>query len=427
MAPALLSAARHRAYSRVRLWGALGVTLLAILLVDFAKHGARLSYPFPETLLVGTLIIVAGSGFVAGIRAGIASALIVSLFAFRFYADGALVSFAPATWISFGLLSVLALATAIVSGYLHTREKKLQDRALRAEREKLSALEKARLELAQKNDDLERANRALAAVNEGLESFAYVVSHDLKEPVRAMTALLEDAEVQAGRPEVRATIHVARTSNERLAKLLTGLLEVARASRVDPSELRAVNIAEVLTSPACETRYALLRAERGARIEATCLLGTPLALATEDHVCQILGNLILNSIRHNDKTSPLVRVTIVPQDAEGRMVEVSVEDDGPGFDPAVVGQIGRVRPGRPAMVRGGFGLVIVRRAVERLGGTVWFGASEDLGGAAVRFTLPAASVAGSAGATRDAEGAAGAAFSQRPLPELGSRAGFPER
>lgn len=47
--------------------------------------------------------------------------------------------------------------------------------------------------------------------------------------------------------------------------------------------------------------------------------------------------------------------------------------------------------GRPATLRGGFGQIIVRRAIERLGGSMEFGKSDTLGGAPVRVTLPSGS------------------------------------
>ena len=295
------------------------------------------------------------------------------------------------------------LGFTLLVGALRSRA----DRALAAERERTRALRHKAAELAEANAGLARANDALQFVNEGLEAFAYVVAHDLKEPVRAMAALLEDAEGEAVRPVVRENVHAARVANERLAKLLAGLLEVARASRLDPHAVRPVDPIVVLGSDSCVARYGAIRDERHARVESSSLVGTPPVLATEEHVSQILGNLVLNAIRHNDKTSPLVRVRVAPQDAEGTMVLVSVEDDGPGFDPRVVDQAGRSKPGRIGTIKGGFGLVIVRRAVERLGGSVWFGRSEDLGGAAVHFTVPAASTTPRAGRGAGAGNATG--------------------
>lgn len=308
-----------------------------------------------------------------------------------------------------GVVIGLTIASlSLLVGHLRTRADVANERALSAERDKAHAAKAAATELSEANAELRRANDALSSVNEGLEAFSYVVAHDLKEPVRAMAALLEDAEDEAVKPVVRENVHAARLANERLAKLLTGLLEVARVSRVDDAQLKPVHPIEVLQGEDCLARYAALRDERGARIETSSLLGTPPALATEEHLCQILGNLILNAIRHSPRASPVVRVRVAPQDAEGAMVLVSVEDDGPGF-PA--GMIDRFMQGqkRSLMTRGGFGLVIVRRAVERLGGKVWFSQSQDLGGAAVHFTLPSAPVGAKEKIPRASTGAAASA------------------
>lgn len=376
---------------RSQRWAGPFVTVAAILAVEAIRVTFALPYPYPETSLVGTLIVVAAAGFAGGFPSGIASAALVTLYALRFYAGPSeWISLAPSTIFSMTLLGTLAFSSAGVSGWLRRREQGLRDRAVQAERERREALEESRHAISEKNGELERANRALLAVNDGLESFAYVVSHDLKEPVRAMTAYLEDAEERAARPDVRDAIRRAQEANARLARLLNGLLEVSRATRLGTQDLKPLEVLATLRDESTTTRYAEIAAERGARIEVASLLGTPLAFASEDHVSQILGNLVVNAIKHNDKTSPRVRVSVAPLDAEGSMVEVRVEDDGPGFPPRVVEQLSRLKPGRASTVKGGFGLVIVRRAVERMGGNVWATESKELGGSSVHFTLPSA-------------------------------------
>ena len=370
-------------------------TAAFLLLVEAVTRGPlHLPPPLPAGLFLMALGGIVLSAFLGGLRSALAAVAVYVAYGARFIvpADSdALVDVSPEGLAKILVVLAIALAVALPTTYLKSREDALHARVVEAERARVAAVEQSRRQLKEKNEELEAVNRALASVNEGLEAFSYVVSHDLKEPVRAMTVYLEDAEERAAVPEVRDAVRAARLSNDRLARLLAGLLEVAQASRVDPQDLDAIYVGEALESEACTSRYKEMHRERGARLELLCLTGTPPALATEEHVCQILGNLVLNAIRHNDKTAPLVRVRIAPQDAEARMVQVTVEDDGPGFDPRIVDRLGKIQAGRPATVKGGFGLIIVRRAVERLGGTLWIERSHDLGGAAVHFTLPSAS------------------------------------
>lgn len=248
----------------------------------------------------------------------------------------------------------------------------------------------ANRELRKTNTRLETAIRALSVANEGLESFAYVVAHDLKEPVRAVDALLQEAEENAIVPSVSDSVRAARRSNALLGRLLAGLLELARASRVETFELRPIDLRELLDGEECRARFEPLAKERHAQIDVVATPGCPPVMATEGHMWQILGNLIVNAIKHNGSPRPRVRVTIAPSQIAPALVTVAVEDDGPGLDERIVNTLDRIKPGRPTTLRGGFGLVIVRRAAESLGGSLEVSRSADLGGARMVVALPGA-------------------------------------
>ncbi|MDP9000666.1 MAG: PAS domain-containing protein [Myxococcota bacterium] len=237
---------------------------------------------------------------------------------------------------------------------------------------------------------LEETNRALLLANEGLESFAYVVSHDLREPVRAIQATQALIQEKDLAPEVRELVARNRESTTRLAKLLQGLLDVSRASQFDPHELRLLNLVDVLKSDTCKARYDSLFDEK--HVELTIQAGPPgvTAYATPHHVSEIFGNLLLNAAKHNTNPNPRVHVEIIEAPEDAGRVLITIEDNGPGFDEKLVEQLDHLKPGRPATLRGGFGLIIARRAVDRLGGTMTLARSERLGGAAVHVALPAA-------------------------------------
>ncbi|MFA5861068.1 MAG: CheR family methyltransferase [Candidatus Thermoplasmatota archaeon] len=246
------------------------------------------------------------------------------------------------------------------------------------------------LRLSEANAKLEKANKALALTNEGLESFAYVVSHDIREPVRAIQAIQALIEEQDINPETRELLDRSRESTKRLAHLLKGLLDVSRASILDPHDLRSIRVADVIKSEACMTRYASYHEAN--HVELSIQENPPglEAYGTPEHISEILGNLLLNAAKHNTNPVPRVHVSITHAPQDPSSILISIEDNGSGFDPKLINQFDRVKPGRPTTLRGGFGLIIVRRAVEKLGGSIAITRSERLGGAAVKVALPSA-------------------------------------
>ncbi|HUR69819.1 MAG TPA: ATP-binding protein [Candidatus Thermoplasmatota archaeon] len=235
---------------------------------------------------------------------------------------------------------------------------------------------------------LESSNKALAFANEGLESFAYVVSHDIKEPVRAIQTYHDLIEEKAIDPEVREIVRKSHQSTDRLSKLIEGLLEVSHASRLEPHEVRPIRIKDAIMSDMCTTRFASWYEEHAVRLAVKEDAEGLAVLATPEHCCQIFGNLMLNAAKHNTDPHPQVDVRIHVDARDASRVLIDVEDNGPGFPDKLVQQFDRVKPGRPTTIRGGFGLIIVRRAVERLGGSVTILKSARLQGACVRVSLP---------------------------------------
>jgi signal transduction histidine kinase len=245
----------------------------------------------------------------------------------------------------------------------------------------------ANRQLRDANARLEAMNKALAIANEGLESFAYVVSHDIKEPVRAIQTYHDLIEEKAINPEVREIVRKSHASTDRLASLMQGLLEVSHASRLEPDALAPLSVKDAIYSDACTTRYATLYEEKHVHLDVHEDPDSAVR-ATPEHLAQIFGNLLLNAARHNTSASPRVIVQIRLHMGATDRVLVTVEDNGPGFDENILRQFDRAKPGRPTTLRGGFGLIIVRRAVERLGGSMTLTRSQSMGGACVGVALP---------------------------------------
>lgn len=238
-------------------------------------------------------------------------------------------------------------------------------------------------------EELESRNAALLEANESLEAFAYVVSHDLKEPVRAILAFseaLEESYADQLPAEARDLVQRTANASNHLGRLVEGLLEFSRAGQ--PMEgASATTLEEALEDVACASRLGNLVQERRAHVE---IRPGPAVFAPIPVLCQALGNTVLNAIRHNGHDEPRVRLGATLSAEDHRFVEIVVEDNGTGFPVSIIERFDRLKRSRPATLRGGFGLLIARRAIERLGGEMWLGRSPDLGGAAVHMTLPAA-------------------------------------
>lgn len=226
----------------------------------------------------------------------------------------------------------------------------------------------------------ERDAARLREVNETLESFAYVVGHDLKQPVRAVEAYLEELSERQLDDEARELLRTAQQANRRMASLLTGLLEWSRASLAGP-DLARVEVRDVILGDACRSRYQHVLDGRGGQLHIAAEF--PGVLGTEGLLCQLFGNLILNAVEHNPSAQP--RVEVVGLGNEGPYVVVAVRDNGPGFSEKAIRRATSGMADKPSG-SGGFGMTIARRAARALGGRLEIGSAPG-GGAEVRIWL----------------------------------------
>ena len=353
-----------------RLWnpyGGLILTLVGLGLTEVTHHLLPLDPLVGVSILLITLAAVAYSALNGGLAWGILSAATLALYSLHFAVPehGATIAMERRVQSGTAML-VISLGIALPMVFIKRREDRLR-RAVEA-----------------RNLDLEQRNQELTEANAALEAFGYVVSHDLKEPVRAIENYLEAATEEYGTPDGRDYLERARDANRRLTRMLQGLLAYSRASALVPS-LRPLDVAEVVRSDACRTQYETLMRERRGALEVAA--DVPRVMADDVILAQLLGNVILNALRHNDRDPPAVRVWAA--EAPPGRVHLVVEDEGPGFPPDVLARFDRLRAARPATVKGGFGLVISHRAAQRLGGRLWL-ANGPQGGGQVHLELAAA-------------------------------------
>jgi signal transduction histidine kinase len=236
-----------------------------------------------------------------------------------------------------------------------------------------------------------RALRALEHSNQELQAFAFVASHDLREPLRTMTAyadVLQRRHADALGDEPLRYVASIRNAGQRGLDLVDDLL---RLSRAGTRELDVVPVDLGKVVPQVLEGIEELRAEREATVELATL---PVVLADAESVRSLLQNLLVNAIRYvpGDRAP---RVTVTSRTADG-YARVAIADNGPGIEAAERESIFEMfhRGAAAATTPGsGLGLAICKRIVERHRGQIWVEAGEG-GGSVFVFTLPTASLAG---------------------------------
>lgn len=242
------------------------------------------------------------------------------------------------------------------------------------------------LAVAVRTAELERANVALARSNQELLRFAWVASHDMREPLRAIASFAELLEMDYGpKLEPKARDRLARISRaaRRMRSLVDAILAFARVGTEGapfaPTPLRdCADVALAVLRPTIEAC--------GAEVVVGDL---PVVDCDRAQIAHVFRNLIDNGIRyHCPDRAP--RVDIGSERAPEGWI-VSVRDNGIGIDERhyerVFEMIERIQTGDEESHGLGMGLAICRRIVERHGGRIWI-ASVPGEGTVVRFLLP---------------------------------------
>ena len=228
---------------------------------------------------------------------------------------------------------------------------------------------------------LERKSEELVRSNQELEQFAYVASHDLKAPLRAIDILVdwlrEDLNSYTG-GEVQQNLDLLKQRTARLHRLLDDLLAYSRAGR-KPGE-----IVDLDSKLLVEDLFVLLAPP--ATMQLTADASLPVINAHHAPLEQVLRNLINNAIKHHPTRQGSIKV--YAQD-KGEEVLFAVEDDGSGipqeFSEKVFQMFQTLKP-RDEIEGSGMGLAIVKRIVEWQGGRIWFHGGPGSCGTVFKFT-----------------------------------------
>lgn len=200
--------------------------------------------------------------------------------------------------------------------------------------------------------------------NEELEQFAYITSHDLKAPLRAIDSLaswIEEDNADALDEKSKANLALLRQRTHRMANLIDGILQYSRAGR---SEL---DIDTVDTKKMLQEVIDSLNPQKFS-IEYPKKL--PVFQTAKIPFSQIFSNLISNSIKHHHQQQGTIKIKARTLK---NFYEFSVSDDGPGIDPEYfdkIFQVFQTLKSRDELESTGIGLSIVKKIIESLGGKI---------------------------------------------------------
>ena len=231
---------------------------------------------------------------------------------------------------------------------------------------------------------LEILTKDLQRSNQELEQFAYIASHDLQEPLRAITSYTQMlAKRYRGQLDAKADTYIDFIIDgaARMRQLIQDLLAYSRVGRRE-LKFQSTDCNLLLGQVIQDLQVAIADCEAEVTYE---FLPSVMADTTQIHL--LFQNLISNALKYRNETPPKVKISAIPQDD---CCQFAIQDNGIGIEPEYADRIFVIfqrlhtsdeYPGT------GLGLAICKKIVERHGGKIWV--KSQLGkGSTFYFTLP---------------------------------------
>lgn len=222
----------------------------------------------------------------------------------------------------------------------------------------------------------------VAKINRELNDFAYIVSHDLKAPLRAISQLadwLAEDYTEALDDAGKETLKVLKNRTVRMHSMIEGILQLSRVGRVEgkPEAVDTDKLAKQIIDSLAPPQ----------NIRITVHDSLPPVVIDPLRLNQIFQNLISNAIKYMDKPEGLIEIGCTDT---GEFHEFFVKDNGPGIEERHferIFQIFQTLTPKDEFESTGIGLSIVKKIIEQNGGRIWV-ESEVGKGSTFKFALP---------------------------------------
>ncbi|WP_062544869.1 sensor histidine kinase [Rufibacter tibetensis] len=213
------------------------------------------------------------------------------------------------------------------------------------------------------------------------EEFAYIVSHDLKAPLRAISNLSEWIREDLGEnlePDVKQNITLLQSRTERMERMINGLLVFSRVPRYD-LEIKPVNVQELL-----ELVVTNLDKEQNVVVHASNL---PTLTTYSKKLETVFVHLLQNAITYTQQVTPEIWVEATEQEEHFLF---KVKDNGIGIPAEAHEKVFKmfysIQP-KDLQANLGVGLTICRKILQFVGGSIWL-ESEPGTGSVFTFLWP---------------------------------------
>jgi len=224
--------------------------------------------------------------------------------------------------------------------------------------------------------------KEIKRINHELEDFAYIVSHDLKAPLRGVKTLADwisaDYADKLG-DEGREQMDLLLLQVKRMHNLIDGVLEYSRVGRVKEEQVQ-INLNGLV-------REVIDMVAPPGNIEITIENELPVIERERTRIMQVFQNLLSNAVKYMDKPQGRVSIGCVEEDGFWKF---SVADNGPGIEEKHFERIFKIfqtLSPRDEFESTGVGLAVIKKIVELYGGKIWV-ESEPGKGSTFFFTLP---------------------------------------
>lgn len=227
-----------------------------------------------------------------------------------------------------------------------------------------------------------RSLEEVESVNRELKDFAYIVSHDLKAPLRGIKTIagwLSSDYADKLDEEGKKQIEMLTSRVDRMHNLIEGVLSYSRIGRIRERMVEVdlgVLVSEIIDTLSPPEHIDIV-------VEDTL----PTIVFERTRITQVFQNLLGNAVKYMDKPQGMIKIGCRD---EGDFWRFSIEDNGVGIEPEHfdrIFQIFQTLSSRDEVEGTGVGLTVVKKIVELYGGRIWL-QSEPGTGSTFFFVLP---------------------------------------